>query len=54
VWNENKQQPRKLARKLAGFTARTILALPSRVFFALNQDLAARVMGRWRLLVLAR
>jgi ubiquinone/menaquinone biosynthesis C-methylase UbiE len=54
VWNENKQNPRKLARRLAGFTVRTILAVPSRVFFAIHQDLAARVMGRWRLLVLAR
>jgi hypothetical protein len=54
VWNENKQNPRRLARRLAGFTVRTILSAPSRVFFAIHQDWAARVMGRWRLLVLAR
>jgi hypothetical protein len=54
VWNENKNNPRKLARKLLGFTARWILGGPSRIFFSIHRDLAARVMGQWRLLVLAR
>jgi SAM-dependent methyltransferase len=54
VWNENKKNPRKLVRRLIGFAARQILAVPSRIFFAIHQDLAARVLGRWRLLVLAR
>ena len=54
VWNENKNNPRKLARKLLGFTARGILGWPSRIFFSIHRDLAARVMGQWRLLVLAR
>ena len=54
VWDENKQNPWKLMRKLAGFVVRTLLGLPSRALFAIHQDLAARVMGQWRLLVLAR
>ncbi len=54
LWNENKQNPWKLARRLLGFVARTILGLPSRVLFAIHEDLAARVMGEWRLLVLAK
>lgn len=54
VWNENKNNRRKLARRLIGFLAREILGVPSRIFFAIHQDLAVRVMGRWRLLVLAK
>ena len=54
VWDENKQNPWKLMRKLAGFVARTLLGLPSQVLFAIHPDFAARVMGQWRLLVLAR
>jgi SAM-dependent methyltransferase len=54
VWNENKRNPGRLVRRLIGFAARQILAVPSRIFFAIHQDLAARVLGRWRLLVLAR
>lgn len=54
VWNENRKNPPKLARKLAGFMARKILGMPSQIFFAIHNDLAARVMGQWRLLVLAK
>lgn len=54
VWNENKENPRRLARRVAGFVARAILALPSRMLFAIHQDWAARIAGQWRLLVLAR
>jgi SAM-dependent methyltransferase len=54
VWSEHRHCPRTLARKLAGFTARGILGLPGRIFFALNPDLAVRVLGGWRLLVLAK
>lgn len=54
VWNENKGNPRALPRKLLGHTARALLGLPSRMLFAVRPDFAARVMGRWRLLVLAR
>ncbi len=54
IWRENKANPRKLARRLAGFLLREILAVPSRILFALHPDLAARALGRWRLLVLAK
>ena len=54
VWDENKQNPWKLMRKLAGFVVRTLLGLPSQVLFAIHEDFAARIMGQWRLLVLAR
>ena len=54
VWNENKQNPRILARRVAGFVARAIMSLPSRVLFAIHEDWAARLGGQWRLLVLAR
>jgi SAM-dependent methyltransferase len=54
VWNAIKQNPRTLPRKLAGFAVRTIPGLPSRMLFAIQRDLAVRIMGQWRLLVLAR
>ena len=55
VWNEHRHRgARTLARKLAGYAARTVLGLPGRIFFALNPDLAVRVLGGWRLLVLTR
>ena len=54
VWNENKQNPWRLARRVGGFVARAIVALPSHVLFAINEDWAARLVGQWRLLVLAR
>jgi len=54
VWNENKQNPWRLARRVAGFVARALAALPSRALFAIHEDWAARLGGQWRLLVLAR
>ena len=54
VWNENRNNPRKLARRLVGFIGRTILGVPSQILFAIHKDLAVRVIGRWRLLVLAK
>jgi SAM-dependent methyltransferase len=54
VWHENRNNPRALLRKLTGFAVRTVRGLPSRALFAIHQDWAARVMGQWRLLVLAR
>ena len=55
VWNENKRNPPWiLARRLAGFVARAIVALPSHVLLAIHEDWAARIAGQWRLLVLAR
>jgi len=54
IWNQNKHDTRLLVRRLTGFFARATLAIPSHVFFAIHPDAAARVMGRWRLLVLAR
>ena len=54
IWHENKGNPRRLLRKLAGFMVRTILAVPNQIFFAIHKDLAVRVLGGWRLLVLAR
>jgi len=54
VWNENQQHPWRLAWRVAGFVARAIVALPSHVLFAIHEDWAARLLGQWRLLVLAR
>jgi len=53
VWNEHKKDPWNLARRLVGFGAKAIVGLPSQALFAIHADFAARVMGHWRLLVLA-
>jgi|SRR5437773_3452274 len=54
IWNEHKKNPRRLARKLVGFIAREVLGAPSRILFSVHKDLAVRVMGRWRLLILTK
>jgi SAM-dependent methyltransferase len=54
LWDEHKGSPRMLARKIGGALKRKLLRLPSQACFALHEDLSVRVLGRWRLLVLAR
>ncbi len=54
VWNENKNNPRKLARGLLHYIAKQIVTVPSQILFAIHQDLTVRVLGGWRLLVLAK
>ncbi len=54
TWNENKRNPGLLLKKLVGFIGRNIRAAPKRLFFAFHRDLAVRVFGGWRLLVLVR
>ncbi|GAC1650115.1 MAG: hypothetical protein NVS4B12_19650 [Ktedonobacteraceae bacterium] len=54
IMDEIRRNPRKLPRKLIGFVVRKMLTMPDRFFFALDQDVAARVLGKWRLLVLAK
>ena len=54
LWNENKRNPKLLLRKLVLFIGRKILTAPKQVFFAFHKDLAVRVLGGWRLLVLAK
>ncbi len=54
LWHEHKESPRRLARKLGGALKRKILRVPSQLCFAIHEDLAVRLLGRCRLLVLAR
>jgi SAM-dependent methyltransferase len=53
VWQTHRGGLR-LARKLAGAVKRRLLALPERACFAIHADATVRVLGRRRLLVLAR
>lgn len=53
-WNEVKKNPRILPRKLLGALLRALIRLPGALFFALHKDAAARIIGDWRLLILAR
>jgi SAM-dependent methyltransferase len=53
IWSTNKDDPKRLGQQLAAGAAKRLLSLPSQILFAVHQDLAARVMGQWRLLVLA-
>jgi SAM-dependent methyltransferase len=54
IWNENKKNPRELLIRLVGFLVRNILTAPNQLFFVMHKDLAVRVMGGWRLLVLVK
>lgn len=47
-------EPRRLARKLARVSKRGLQRLPGHLLYRINRDLAVRVFGGWRLMVLAR
>jgi SAM-dependent methyltransferase len=53
-WEEVRENPLILPRKLLGKIKRQLLYLPSALLFAIHQDLAARIFGEWRLLILAK
>ena len=53
-WNEINSNPRILIRKILGKIKRGVLGVPSSLLFAINQDLAELLIGRRRLLILAR
>jgi SAM-dependent methyltransferase len=47
-------EPRRLARKLLRVSKRGLQRLPGHLLYLINQDLAVRIFGGWRLMVLAR
>ena len=53
-WNAIKSNPRILVRKILGKIKRGLLRAPIKLLYAINQDLAKRLFGEWRLLILAR
>jgi SAM-dependent methyltransferase len=53
-WNEIKSNPRILVRKILGKIKKGLLGVPKKLLFVINQDLAERLFGEWRLLILAR
>ena len=53
-WDEVKRKPIMLPKKLLGFLKRKIQRLPRMLFYAINKDLAVRVLGEWRLVVLVK
>ena len=53
-WQEIKRNPFILPRKLLGKIKRKLLKLPGELFFAIHKDLAVRIVGEWRLLVLTK
>jgi SAM-dependent methyltransferase len=53
-WHAFRNRPLLLVRKMLGKIKRGVLRAPRKVFFFVNQDLAERLFGEWRLLVLAR
>ena len=52
--NEFKRNPLKLLRKILGRMKRSLLKVPVKLFVAVNEDLAVRVLGTSRLLILAK
>ena len=53
-WNEFKRSPLKLLRKLLGRTKRGLLNAQVKLFLAVNEDVAVRILGISRLLILAK
>jgi SAM-dependent methyltransferase len=53
-WDTIKSNPRVLVRKILGKIKRGLLGAPGKLLFVINQDLAERIFGGWRLLILAR
>ena len=53
-WNEFKRNPLKLLRKILGRMKRSLLNAPVKLFVAANEDLAVRILGTSRLLILAK
>ena len=53
-WKSVRNNPRKLAVKLLKMAKRGLQRLPGNIVYAINQDLAVRIFGGWRLMVLAQ
>ena len=53
-WKSVRKRPRKLAIKLLKMAKRGLQRLPGNIVYAFNQDLAVRIFGGWRLMVLAK
>ena len=54
IWKENKRNPVLLLKKFVLVIGRKIVTAPKQAFFAVHKDLAVRVLGGWRLLVLVK
>ena len=53
-WSAVRTHPRKLLAKLLRMAKRGLERLPGRMLYALNKDLAVRIFGGWRLMVLVK
>jgi hypothetical protein len=53
-WSEIWSNPRKMPRRLLGIVKRAVLKVPRALFFAVNRDIAVRILGGWRILILAK
>ena len=53
-WNELGRNPRILVRKILGRIKRGLFDMPKKLIYAMNKDLAERIFGDYRLLVLVR
>lgn len=53
-WAEVRGNPRRLAWKLLKLVKRGLQRLPGKLAYAINKDLAVRIFGGWRLVVLAK
>ena len=54
AWDEIRKNPLKLPKKLFGFFKRRLERMPRELFFSINPDLAVRIFGEWKLLVLVK
>jgi SAM-dependent methyltransferase len=53
-WNEFKKNPLILVRKILGRIKRLLYGIPKKLFYIINEDVAERIFGDYRLLVLTK
>lgn len=54
AWDEIRKNPLKLPKRLLGFFKRSLVRMPRELFFSINQDLAVRIFGERKLVVLVK
>ncbi len=53
-WHHLRQDPKAVAHRLLGNARRSVTSIPARLIFRVNRDIAERIFGGWRLLILVR
>jgi SAM-dependent methyltransferase len=53
-WHRLRQDPKAVVKRLLGNMRRSVTSLPAWLIFRVNRDIAERIFGGWRLLILVK